>query len=111
MSLSPLGPASRYKDTAYIRARNSTYYNLWQRPEELSRMRTTASRVRTVTDAQVGRLDLISFHEYDTVDLWWIIAAVNDIIDPRTDMHAGQRLLIPDFSLVAALRQRAGLAD
>jgi len=111
VSASPHGAASRYKDTALNRNRATSFYSLWRRPEELARMRSTATRVRDVSEANVGRLDRISHEEYDTVSLWWVIAAANGIIDPRRDMHAGQRLLIPDFALIAAFRQRAGLAE
>ena len=109
MPLSPLGLSSRYKDTQYARIRHTSYYGLWRRPSELAQMRVSSSKVHTVRDGNVGRLDRISYEEYDTVGFWWVIAAVNDIIDPRTDMSVGQRLLIPDFADVAVFRQRAGL--
>jgi len=32
---------------------------------------------------------------YKTPHLWWLIALVNDIIDPVEDMYLGQELIIP----------------
>lgn len=48
-----------------------------------------------VTQSTVGRLDLISMRFYKTPDLWWLIAHVNNIIDPFDDMFVGQELRIP----------------
>jgi len=43
----------------------------------------------------IGRIDLISYIHYDTVDLWWLIAQVNDVIDPITELYMGRVLRIP----------------
>ena len=43
----------------------------------------------------IGRLDLVSQEIFDTPSLWWLIAHVNDIIDPLEDMYLGQELIIP----------------
>jgi len=42
-----------------------------------------------------ARLDLLSFQYYNTVTLWRVIAAVNDISDPLTEVWAGRILRIP----------------
>lgn len=43
----------------------------------------------------IGRIDLISYIHYETVDLWWLIAQVNDIVDPITELYMGRVLRIP----------------
>lgn len=45
-----------------------------------------------------GRMDLISYIHYETVNLWWLIAHVNNIMDPITDLEAGMVLKIPSVS-------------
>jgi hypothetical protein len=49
----------------------------------------------TVTQSTESRLDLISFIHYNTVDLWWLIAQYNDILDPFEEIVMGRVLLIP----------------
>ena len=44
-------------------------------------LRRTASEHR-VLQGEVPRPDIISFLEYNTVGYWWVIAAINGIIDP-----------------------------
>lgn len=47
----------------------------------------------TLTDYK--RLDLIAFDFYGNVNLWWVIAQVNDIMDPWTDLEPGDLIRIP----------------
>lgn len=42
-----------------------------------------------------GRLDTIAFIHYDNVDLWWLIALANEIIDPYNEVKTGMILKIP----------------
>ena len=44
-------------------------------------LRRTASEHR-VLQSEVSRSDLISFIEYNTVGYWWVIAAINGVVDP-----------------------------
>ena len=46
----------------------------------------------------IGRLDLISYKFYQTVDLWWLIAQANDLLNINTDMYLGQILIIPELT-------------
>lgn len=44
------------------------------------------------------KLYLVSFIHYGTVDLWWLIAEINDMIDPIGETVMGKILKIPDIS-------------
>jgi len=48
-----------------------------------------------VTQEDLQRPDLISFRYYGQVNLWWIIAKVNDIEDWFNDLTIGDVLKIP----------------
>ena len=63
-------------------------------------------RVR-ITD--LGRLDLLAYQYYENVNLWWVIAYVNDIVDPLTDMSIGQLLRIPSREVVFSTLLNQGL--
>ena len=44
----------------------------------------------------VGRMDLVSHIHYGTVDLWWLIAKANNIVDPLSELESGMELKIPN---------------
>lgn len=48
----------------------------------------------TVTNVEIGRLDIISARFYGTPRFWWVIAMANGIIDPF-DVPLGMTLRIP----------------
>lgn len=48
-----------------------------------------------VTGPMVGRLDLISQLFYETPELWWVLAEVNNLVDPMTQVVNGLRLRVP----------------
>ena len=48
---------------------------------------------------EAGKLDIVSFYYYGTPDLWWVIAAANNILNPLR-VAAGQRLRIPSIDVV-----------
>jgi hypothetical protein len=50
-----------------------------------------------VTEAELGRFDLISFRMYGTHIYWWIICVANQIRNPFTDLEVGQILTIPSL--------------
>lgn len=56
-----------------------------------------------VTLAGERRLDLISHLHYGTPALWWVIAFVNNLVDPIAGVVSGADLRIPTPSRVAAL--------
>ena len=52
-----------------------------------------------VTDADSKRIDLIAWKFYGDVNLWWIIAEVNDIGNPL-EIQSGTVLRIPSYDRV-----------
>ena len=42
-----------------------------------------------------NRLDLISYAHYNTPELWWVIAAVNSVVDPLVGVASGTSIRIP----------------
>ena len=48
------------------------------------------------------RLDLISAQFYGVPDLWWIVASVNNIIDPLVAVPTGTRLRLPSRDRLAS---------
>ena len=58
-----------------------------------------------VSSDRDGRLDLISNDFYGTVDLWWIIAIANSILDVMSEIVVGKRLSIPSLSDVEEFYQ------
>lgn len=52
----------------------------------------------TVSQEDIGRLDLVSFYFYNTPALWWLIAQQNNMIDINNEMYVGMTLSIPDIN-------------
>lgn len=104
-----IGAESRYKDTNVVQVPGvkAPYMELWDRPAELEEMIQNADKY-LVKASDVGRLDLIADRYYDDVRLWWVIAAVNNFMDPITDMHSGQQIYIPDSLSVSKMVARRG---
>jgi len=49
----------------------------------------------TVPQAGEGRLDLVSQQFYGTPELWWVIAMVNNLLDPLVGFTVGQTVRVP----------------
>ena len=49
----------------------------------------------TVAPNEAGRLDLVSFKQYGSVDFWWAIAIANYIEFPENAPATGEVLRIP----------------
>jgi hypothetical protein len=58
-------------------------------------------QVYTVTEKDIGRLDLVAWKYYQDVSWWWVIALFNHIKNQMTDLVIGQALLIPNKDVVA----------
>ena len=54
-----------------------------------------SDRILEVKQAFEGRLDLVAYDVYQDVNLWWVIADLNKIVDPMTELRAGLRIRIP----------------
>lgn len=65
-----------------------------------------------VTLVNYRRLDLIAWKYYGNVKLWWVIAMVNDIIDPWTDLEPGDLIRIPtSMNVFNALRNHRKIQE
>ena len=49
-----------------------------------------------LSEAYIGRLDLASYDIYGTPDYWWVLLAVNDIMDPWDPNLMGMEIFCPD---------------
>lgn len=56
----------------------------------------------TVPQAGEGRLDLISQQHYGTPELWWVIALVNNVLDPLVGVSSGRVVRIPKRERLAS---------
>jgi hypothetical protein len=76
---------------------------LWKPPL----IRLTKVRRHAVRASDIGRIDLIAWDYYRDCSLWWVIARVNRIQNPLTDLVVGQCLVIPDAQEIATAFVRA----
>jgi len=76
-------------------------YGEWT-PPDIDR---EGERLYIVTDSDLGRIDLISYRVYGTVDLWWVPLHHNNIQDPWS-LETGDRLRIPSVRAVEAALAR-----
>lgn len=58
--------------------------------------------IHTVSEAEVGRLDLLASEFFGNPNFWWVIAHENNIKDPLKDVVAGLQLRIPSFEAVTS---------
>lgn len=58
--------------------------------------------VFTVPIGGVARLDAISNQFYGTPALWWVIARVNNVVDPLMGVGLNQQIRIPTKARLAA---------
>ena len=61
-----------------------------------------SDEIWAVPPSGVYRLDLIANQFYGTPALWWVIASVNNIIDPLLSVPRGTRLAIPTKTRLSA---------
>lgn len=57
--------------------------------------------VFTVPVGGVYRLDVISQHFYGVPDFWWVLARVNNILDPIVGAAFGARIRVPTKARLA----------
>lgn len=101
---------SRYKDTTVTQNASSgkLMFEMWERPKELDSMARNALR-HIVKGYEVGCLDLLAYNYYKNEKLWWVIAGVNNLINPFRDMFPGQVLYVPRPEDVEEFLSRVGL--
>ena len=62
----------------------------------LLRYKPSAYTTFRIPQALSGRIDLISYYHYNDVNLWWLIARVNLMINVQDDTASGNVIIIPD---------------
>lgn len=79
-------------------------FGLWIPPAIRTRPELALSEgtytTHTITEFDIGRLDLIAYRYYEDVTLWWVICLFSGIRNPLTDMVIGETLIIPDKDIV-----------
>ena len=55
-----------------------------------------------VPSAGVPRLDLLANDFYGVPDLWWVIASVNNILDPLVSVPVGTPIRVPTKNRLAS---------
>ncbi len=75
------------------------------------RQNLTAARLHTVNQEEEGDLPLIAFKEYGTVELWWCLAQVNNIVDPLSEVVVGTELTIPTLASISRELQNLKLSN
>ena len=81
---------------------NSTALEWWDREVFQS---TDTDTVYTVPAKYAGRLDLITAVVVgeEHVAHWWVVAMINNILDPHTEIFEGRVLYIPTKERLASL--------
>ncbi len=51
----------------------------------------------------VNRPDSIAYATYGNSKYWWIIAMVNDVINPFSEFYLGRELIVPDLQATKKL--------
>ena len=95
---------SRYKSARYFQ-RNIPGVGMFVEPETWTPPAIKPSPndyFTLVGSGEAGRLDLVAARVYRMEQLWWVIAYVNNIIDPFTEVVAGMTLRYPRFSDVVS---------
>ena len=72
-----------------------TFFGTFKRPEILL---TFNDAFITIKSKDQGRLDLLAYTHYGDPFLWWVIALVNDIVDPIYGAEPGYVVRLPKRS-------------
>jgi hypothetical protein len=52
-------------------------------------------KIVAVTQPFEGKLDVLAYELYGNTELWWVIAELNQIVDPLTEIKLGLQLRVP----------------
>lgn len=64
-------------------------------------VKASSDTVFRIPQGMESRLDLISNKFYGTPDLWWVVAMVNDLLDPLTGFSLNQEIRMPTRARLA----------
>lgn len=101
-------PSSRLKDTKVL-ANTTTRtreWGLWVSDPTFSV--SSSYTLYQVRDVDIGRLDLLSYEFYGTVEYAWIIADANNFKNWIADMNVGDMIRIPNQAVIEAYIRRKG---
>lgn len=59
-----------------------------------------------VTDRYLNRLDNVAFDCYGSVNLWWVLAIFNDILDPTEFPETLLKIKIPYLDSIASMLEK-----
>jgi len=89
---------SRYKHTnIYEGPDGSFYFGIWKVPTIEENPYDT---FYTVKFSEARRLEKIAFMKYGNVNLWWVLALANNILDPFSELSEGQVIRIPNLAYI-----------
>ena len=107
-----LSPYSRVRHIGTVEVNGKPQLDLlnfqWERFNKFIEDRPKA--YYPIPEEEDGRLDLIAYKHYKNVQLWWVIALANEILNPIDEVSAGKMLKIPrpsDIEEFQQLLQRA----
>lgn len=63
----------------------------------------TESSVYTIPSKYEFRPDLVSYEQYGTPNLWWVIIGFNHIFHPLKEFTTGRKIRIPDMETIDGL--------
>lgn len=101
----PLSPShwSRFRETGTIFQDGEEVYGVWTLPAVLTQeLRSDQVSLRVIRNDLAGRPDLISYQEYGTSELDWLLLAFNNVRDVMNWPKSGEVIRIPARSLVFA---------
>lgn len=101
-------PSSRLKDTKVLMndTTRTREWGLWASDPVFSN--ATDYTLHRVRDVDIGRLDLLSYQYYGTVEYAWMIADANSFRNPFSDMHVGDLIRIPSAQVAESYSRRRG---
>jgi hypothetical protein len=91
-----VAPTSRYNYSVLYRSQSGDF---WGTRPPLSLRPHPTDQFHQVTDSDSKRIDLIAWRYYRDVDLWWVIAEVNNVGSPL-EIKSGTILRIPSYDRV-----------
>lgn len=87
-----------FRSTPVIRVGGDIVLGLMRAPVAIDQ----TDAVFEVKQGVTNRLDLISNHFYQTPELWWVIALVNNLFDPMAGFEVGTKIRVPTRERLAS---------
>lgn len=91
----------------YLDEDNRYFYNLLQSVILPSNLPESLFDTYTVVPGDT--LPFISYKNYRTINLWWMICIANNVVNPTTPFEAGTTLKIPKETIVREVLRQINL--